>query len=107
VARFGGALAEARLKAALGALRAKGAVLGAWRLLLQVVEVAHGQFEDVGLLQLGHVFAFILQSCHHQLLQLVKTPIDSRPSLSFQQRFGDLWAQFWTDGLLFLTLNSM
>lgn len=107
MARLGGALAEAGLEAvAVGAERG-GALRGAWRLvvLLQVVQVAHRQLQDVGLLQLGHVFALILQRRHHQLLQLVQTPVDPRPPLPFQQWLCNLRANKTTPAPLKIFLG--
>lgn len=55
-------------------------------LAAQLVEVAHCQLEDVGLLQLGHVLAFGLQSCDHQVLELVQATIDAGTTLALQHR---------------------
>lgn len=55
-------------------------------LAAQLVEVAHCQLKDVGLLQLGHVLALGLQSCDHQVLELVQATIDASTALALQHR---------------------
>jgi len=81
-----------------GAVREAGAVavgvsagLGVEALLFaQTVQVAHGQLKDIGLLQLGDVFALGLQSGHHQLLELVQAPIDACAAFAFKHWFHNL-----------------
>ena len=57
---------------------------------VKLMQVADGQFQDVGFFQFGQVFTFGRQSCAHQLLQLVQAPVNPRSTLTFQQRLGDL-----------------
>lgn len=55
-------------------------------LAAQFVQVPDCQLEDVCLLQLGHVLAFGLQSCDHEVLELIQATIDARTTLPLQHR---------------------
>ena len=56
----------------------------------QLVQVADSQFQNVGFLQFGQIFAFRRQSRRHQLLQLVQTPVDPGTTFAFQHRLHNL-----------------
>lgn len=57
--------------------------------LAELVQVSHCQLQDVCLLKLGHILPLGLQTNRHNILQFIKTGIDSSPSLSLQQGLCD------------------
>lgn len=59
-------------------------------LTAQLVEVLDGQFQDVGLLELGDVLTLGLEGGYHELLELVQTVVDASATLAFQHWFHNL-----------------
>jgi hypothetical protein len=59
-------------------------------LLLELLEMTNGEFEDVSFLQSGNIFSFILESSHKDVFKLIQAPVDTGSSLSFQQRLSNL-----------------
>ena len=51
------------------------------------MQVADGEFQNIGLLQLGHTGLAVFggQSAGHQIFELVQAPVDPGAALSFQQ----------------------
>jgi hypothetical protein len=58
--------------------------------LVELVQVADSELQDVCLLQLGYIFPLSLQGHCHDVLQLVKTLVDTGPPFPFQEWLGDL-----------------
>ena len=58
-------------------------------LSLQLLQVSHCQFQNVGFFQFGDGFSFGLQGEDHQILQFVQALVDACPALSLQQRLHD------------------
>ena len=85
---FAGALGESGAEAVAGHDR----IGRQTALTAQFVQVANGELQDVGLLQLGHAGLAVLggQSAGHQIFQLIQAPVDSGAALSFQQWLGNL-----------------
>ena len=77
---FAGALRESGAEA----IRRRHRIGRQAALAAQLVQVAHRQFQHVGLLQLGHVLALGHQRRSHQILQFVQAAVDARTALTFQ-----------------------
>ena len=58
--------------------------------LAQFVQVAHRQFENVGLFQFGQILALGRQCGAHQFLEFVQTAIDACAAFAFQHGFHNL-----------------
>lgn len=85
---FAGALSETgTVTVARGYWVGRQAALAA-----QLVQVANGELQHIGLLELGHAgFAVLLgQGTGHQVLELVQATVDPGTALSLQQGFRDL-----------------
>ena len=55
-------------------------------LALELLEVANGQFQNVGFLQLGDGFTLRLKCGNHQVLEIVQTLVNSCSSTALEQR---------------------
>lgn len=51
------------------------------------MQMTNGQFQNISLLQLGHVLALRLESADHQLLEFIEAAIDASASLALEHRF--------------------
>ena len=71
-------------------IKIKSRVQGQHLLSLQLPQVSHRQLQHVSLLQLGDAFSLSLQSEDHEILEFIKTGINSSSSLPLQQRFHHL-----------------
>ena len=92
---FGGAVAEPGAElvgVGSGGGGGAGGVVGETQGLAvaEFVQMTDGEFQHVGLLQFGEIFAFWGQCGAHQLLQFVKAPVDAGATFAFQHRLHNL-----------------